>query len=243
MNRYILNTRSLFPLYLIVIAMLLLITPVDVFSQSKKDPKCRYRSLVSGKIVKYRCDRFQSKGDTDSVTPQIKIISPIDGDEIDYSTLTDSNDNGSVELPITVVVSPDSDYTVDFTAASSAATEYLFLPQIDGLGHVHAYIAPEIEVTQDEEGNVTGVNFVESDNRADQVGGFCVFREPVEQTDTYQVLTANCELFQSVLPIENNSTHRVIVDTTENSHGPRLKHHPRAVPPGDKVVITFVNVP
>ena len=92
-------------------------------------PLCTYRDLERGNIVKFRCDRFQSKGDLDSVTPQLKIVSPKHGQEIDYSDLTDLNGNGSVELPITIVVSPNSEYTVDFTAASSARTEYVMLPQ------------------------------------------------------------------------------------------------------------------
>jgi len=98
-------------------------------------------------------------------------------------------------------------------------------------------------VTQDGDGNVTAVDFVGSDNRSDFVGGFCVFQAPDVQTPDFQVISANCELFQSEQPIQNNSYHRVIVDTTENSHGPRLKHHPRDVPPGDMVVVKFVNVP
>lgn len=236
------NFNSVFLFQIILIAIFFLIAPMDAYSK-KKDPKCKYRDLETGKIVKYNCDRFQSKGDIDSVTPQIKIISPVHGEEVDYSDLEDTNDNGIVELPITIVISPDSDYTVDFTAASNAAMEYAFVPQIDGLGHAHAYIAPEIGVAYDEDGNVESVNFVGSENRSDLVGGFCVFQAPQVQTPEFQVITANCELFQGEQPIQNNGNYRVIVDTTENSHGPRLKHSPRDVPPGDIVVVKFVNVP
>lgn len=206
-------------------------------------PLCRYKDLDNGNIVVYRCDRFQSKGDLDSNTPQLKIVDPKPGDVIDYSNLPDGNNNGKPELPIRIVVSPEADYKVDFTAASNAGTQYAMLPQVDGLGHAHAYIAPEIEVTQDNGGNITGVTFVGSDNRSDKVGGFCVFQTPVLQTPTYQVLTVNCELQQTSEPISAGKKYRVIVDTTENSHGPRIKNHPRDVPPGDQVVIEFTNVP
>ncbi len=218
---------------------------MDAFAQpdKAKGPKCQYRDLDSNKIISYDCDRFQSKGDIDEVTPQLKIISPEPGDVIDYSTLTDSNGNGFVELPIRIVISPDSDYTVDFTAATSAATEYGFQPQIAGLGHAHAYIAPGIEVTKDVSGNVTDVDFVGSENRSDNVGGFCVFREPLVMDTKFQVLETNCDLFQFVEPIVSAKEYRVIVDTTQNSHDARIKHHPRDVPPGDQVIITFSNVP
>jgi len=229
----------------LIVALSVMFVTVSAFAApgNGKGPKCKYRDLDSNKIISYNCDRFQSKGDIDSVTPQIKIISPVQDEEVDYSALVDSNGNGSVELPITIVISPDSDYTVDFTAASNAGTEYAFVPQIDGLGHAHAYIAPEIGVAFDEEGNVESVNFVGSDNRSDLVGGFCVFQAPQVQTPEFQVITANCELFQGEQPIQNNGNYRVIVDTTENSHGPRLKHSPRDVPSGDIVVVKFVNVP
>ena len=38
-----------------------------------------------------------------------------------------------------------------------------------------------------------------------------------------------------------DGTYRVNVDFTENSHGPRMKNHPRDMPPGDQVVILFDN--
>ena len=240
MNKSILGGSSVL-LILILIGFVFVLAPSDSFAQ-KKDPKCRFRNPDTNMKVKYRCDRFQSKGDIDEVTPQLKIIAPAHGAVIDYSTLQDSNDNGSVELPITIVISPDSDYTVDFTAATNAATEYAFQPQVAGLGHAHAYIAPAIDVEQDELGNVTGVNFVGSDNRSDFVGGFCVFRQPEVMNDNYQVLKTNCELFQTMETIVEGAPYRVIVDTTENSHGPRLKKHPRDVPPGDQVNIQFTNV-
>lgn len=229
---------------LFAVAICFAFSPISALAApgNGKGPQCKYRDLNSNKIVSYDCDRFQSKGDIDSVTPQLKIISPEAGEVIDYSTLTDSNGNGTVELPITIVISPDSDYTVDFTAAANAGTQYAFLPQVDGLGHAHAYIAPEIQVTQDGLGNVTSVTFVGSDNRSDQVGGFCVFQAPLVQTPDYQVLAVNCELQQGSEAIVEGAPYRVIVDTTENSHGPRLKHSPRDVPPGDQVTIQFSNV-
>ena len=95
----------------------------------------------------------------------------------------------------------------------------------------------------EERGNITSVNFVGADNRSDNVGGFCVFREPELQTQTYQVLSVNCDLQQGVESISEDRNYRIIVDTTENSHGPRIKHHPRDVPSGDQVVIEFMNVP
>ena len=228
-------------LYFVLIFSLFFASPFLASAMNENPgPLCRYQDLDGGNIVVYRCDRFQSKGDIDSITPQLKIVSPKQGDDIDYSTLTDSNGNGSVELPITIVVSPE--YDVDFTAASNAGTEYAKLPQVDGLGHAHAYIAPEIVVEEDSNGEIDSVEFVGSDNRSDNVGGFCVFRTPTPKPG-YQVLTVNCELQQTVEPISEGKKYRVIVDTTENSHGPRIKHHPRGVPPGDQVVITFNNVP
>lgn len=239
-------TRSV--LFVPVVALLLLTVlgamSVDSYAKGSKakGPKCKYQELGGTKIIAYNCDRFQSKGDIDEVTPQLKIISPEPGDVIDYSTLTDSNGNGFVELPITVIMSPDSDYTIDFTAATSAATQYGFQPQVAGLGHAHAYVVPEIDVMSDGEGGYV-VDFVGSDNRSDFVGGFCVFRNPIAQTEDYQIVEANCELFQTVEPIVSGRNYRVIVDTTQNSHDSRIKHHPRDVPPGDQVIIQFTNAP
>jgi len=144
MNNIVLRSRSFVVIQLVVISLCVLFSAAGSFAEpgNGKGPKCKYRDLQSNKIISYDCYRFQSKGDIDSVTPQIKIISPVQGEEIDYSTLMDSNGNGTVELPIKIVISPDSDYTVDFTAASNAGTQYAFVPQIDGLGHAHAYIAP-----------------------------------------------------------------------------------------------------
>ena len=231
----------------VALATLMLLSTFTMVSIAQPGAKgkadCRYRDLETNKLIHYGCDRFQSKGDIDEVTPQLKIISPEPDDVIDYSTLTDSNGNGFVELPIRIVISPDSDYTVDFTAATSAATEYGFQPQIAGLGHAHAYIAPGIEVTKDVSGNVTDVDFVGSENRSDNVGGFCVFREPLVMDTKFQVLETNCDLFQFVEPIVSAKEYRVIVDTTQNSHDARIKQHPRDVPPGDQVIITFSNVP
>jgi hypothetical protein len=212
-------------------------------SDGPQGPKCVYRDLDSNKIIHYNCDRFQSKGDIDTVTPQIKIVEPEHEDVIDYSALPINPSNGNRRLPITIVVSPEDDYTVDFTAASNAGTQYAMLPQVDGLGHAHAYVAPEIEVTKNPDGSIASVTFVGAENRADFVGGFCVFQAPVTQTPDYQVLTVNCDLQQTQQPIVNGSNYRVIVDTTQNSHDSRTKHHPRANPPGDHVVIQFMNVP
>jgi len=244
MNKIVKFSRFLAVIPLFAVAICFAFSPIGSLAApgKGKGPKCKYRDLNSNKIVSYDCDRFQSKGDIDSITPQLKIISPEAEEVIDYSLLTDSNGNGTVELPITIVISPDSDYTVDFTAAANAGTQYAFLPQVDGLGHAHAYIAPEIEVTQDGLGNVTSVAFVGSDNRSDLVGGFCVFQQPQVQTPDFQVISVNCELQQGSQAIAEGVPYRVIVDTTENSHGPRLKHSPRDVPPGDQVTIRFSNV-
>lgn len=242
MNRRILDFKFLILLQFTVIAMLIVFTPADAFSQSKKDPKCRFRNLETGKIDKYRCDRFQSKGDRDSITPQVKIIKPADGASIAASDLVDILDDQDQvvgkALPIKIVVNPE--FVIDFTQASSAVTEYLFLPQEDGIGHLHSYVAPVIDVQTDESGNITGVNFLGNDNRSDMNGGFCVFRnaEP-ESTPDYQVLNVDCPLqaFDSM----GNGEYKVTVDFTENSHGPRMKNHPRDVPPGDQITIQFTN--
>lgn len=206
-------------------------------------PLCTYADLEIGNIIKYRCDRFQSKGDKDSVTPQVKIIEPENGQVIDYQNdLVDSNEDGVMELPIKIVVNPE--FTIDFSAASNAATEYAVLPQIDGLGHLHAYISPDIQVELDEEtGEVAGVNFTQFSNRSDFVGGFCVFRnaDPELSTEEFQVLTVNCPLQATELPI-SEGVYKVGVDFTENSHGPRIKNHPRDVPPDDLIGINIVNV-
>ena len=202
---------------------------------------CRYRDLDTDELVLYECDLYQSKGDQDTVTPQVKIISPEPGDTINYADLKDTNDNGVKELPITIVLSPQTDYVVDFTNVSNPGTQYGFLPQEDGLGHLHAYIAPEIAVSLNEDDEYV-VEFVGAENRADRVGGFCVFTNSIVKTDDYQVLQSNCDLFQSEEDIVFDSNYRIIVDATDNSHGPRLKSHPRAVPPGDQVIIQFTNI-
>jgi hypothetical protein len=243
MNRIIQCSRNIVAFQLLAVTMLLVFVSLSINSFAQPDPQCVYRDLSPPyDLIQYDCDRYQSKGDIDSVTPQIKIVKPEHGDKIDCSKLTDSNGNGIKELPITIVVSPDDVYTVDFSAASNAGTQYAMLPQEDGLGHAHAYIAPEITVAKDAGGNITSVTFVGQQNRSDLVGGFCVFQFPVLQTLTYQVLTVNCDLQQVGQPISFGSNYRVIVDTTENSHGPRIKHHPRAVPPGDQVIIQFKKV-
>ena len=187
------------------------------------------RDLVGGNIVKFHCDRFQSKGDFDSITPQVKIISPAPGDVINRNDLA-VNGNGQRLLPVKIVISPEFD--LDFTQASSAGSEYAFLPQVDGVGH--AYLAPEIAVTTNA-GDVTGVTFVGSDNRSDLVGGFCVFRAPELITADYQVVTVLCPI-QGEAAIANGN-YRVIVDFTDHSHGPRMKNHPRDVPPRDQVSV------
>ena len=129
---------------------------------------------------------------------------------------------------------------IDFPQAANAETEYLFLPQVDGLGYLHAYIAPSIDVQTDISGNITGVTFLGNNNRSDLNGGFCVFQNagPVSTPD-YQVLNVNCPLqaFESM----QDGDHRVIVDFTENSDGPRMKNSPRDMPPGDQITIEYMN--
>lgn len=239
-------TRSILFVPVIVLLMLTVLGAVSVDSYAKgakaKGPKCKYQDLNGTKIITFNCDLFQSKGNRDSITPQIKIIDPEPGDVIDYSSLTDSNANGVVELPITIIISPESDYVVDFTNVSNPGTQYGYLPQEDGLGHLHAYIAPDINVSMNDEGEYV-VEFVSAENRADRVGGFCVFTNSIVKTDDYQILQSNCELFQLEEDIVFDRDYRLIVDATESSHGPRLKSHPRAVPPGDQVIITFSNAP
>ena len=86
--------------FLILLSVILAIPSIAIAKNENAGPLCTYRDLDKGNIVKFRCDRFQSKGDIDSITPQIKIVSPNHGDVSDYSSLTDSNGNGAVELPI-----------------------------------------------------------------------------------------------------------------------------------------------
>jgi hypothetical protein len=220
---------------------LLAIGGVSQAVDPEPDPQCVQRDLVSGLLVYYECDRYQSKGDFDSITPQIKIVSPAPGDTINYKQLPDANNDGIKELAIKVVASPE--FTFDFTAASSAGTQYAFLGQVDGVGHAHAYIAPAIEVATQGQA-ITGVDFVGSGNRADLTGGFCVFQNAdpdLSIPGEYQVLTINCPLSAGTAALENGD-YRVIVDFTENSHGPRMKHSPRDVPPGDQITIKLRNV-
>ncbi len=70
-----------------------------------KGPKCQYRDIDSNKIITYDCDRFQSKGDKDSITPQVKIIAPVDGSTVLASALV-FLPYGSNALPIQLVVNP-----------------------------------------------------------------------------------------------------------------------------------------
>ncbi|MEM7009232.1 MAG: hypothetical protein AAF462_08885 [Thermodesulfobacteriota bacterium] len=254
MNSKFFGSKWLVMLQIVIAASIFMFMPADAFSQKKKDPRCRFRNPDTNRIFKYRCDRFQSKGDIDSITPQLKIISPLPGEEIDYSALaeadlTDLQGNPITVklLPITIVISPASEYTVDFTAATNAATEYAFEPQVDGVGHAHAYVGPDIDTVNlgDTDGDGVdeySVGFVGQNNRSDFAGGFCVFREPADQENGYQLLTTNCPLWQFGEDIVEGAPYRVIVDTTENSHGPRIKAHPRDMPSGDKQVITFINV-
>lgn len=229
----------------VVLLLLTVLGPVSIDSYAKgakaKGPKCKYIELGGTKIIAYNCDRFQSKGDKDSITPQVKIIEPAEGEEVAATDLipicNEDDEFVGRALPITIVVNPE--FTIDFTQASSARDEYLFLPQVDGVGHLHAYVAEEINVSPNPDGSLT-VDFLE-DERADANGGFCVFRnaDPVKSTDDYQYLEANCLL--QALPTMEDGTYRVNVDFTENSHGPRMKNHPRDMPPGDQVVILFDN--
>lgn len=243
MNKIIVNSKYvvLFLLFAVTVLFVSVSLSFSVLAAPDKaqGPKCQYRDLDSNKIITYDCDRFQSKGDIDSITPQMKIVSPQHGDVINYGALTVSGD--TKQLPITIVV--NSDYVVDFSLASDAGTEYAKLPQEDGVGHAHAYCAPEIEVTA-HGGVITDVDFVGEDNRSDFVCGFCVFRDCTTPLGKdFQVCSVDCNLQQSEQPITEGTNYRVIVDTTENSHGPRIKHHPRDVPPGDQVIISFDNVP
>ena len=86
---------------------------------------------------------------------------------------------------------------------------------------------------------ITGVNFVGSDNRADLEGAFCVFQNAEVITPEFQVVSVNCPL---IVDIQKNVDYVCKVDATENSHGGRFKHHPRDNPPGDQVTIKFINV-
>lgn len=235
--------KEFFNLFCVCFALFFVFSIGSFAKNQNAGPLCTYQDLERGNIVKFRCDRFQSKGDKDSITPQVKILEPFDGQVIDFeSDLEDLNEDGIKELPIKIVVNPE--FIVDFDAASNAATQYAVLPQIDGLGHLHAYISPEIEIEYDENtGELSGVNFIQFSNRADFVGGFCVFRNanPELSTDDYQVLTVNCPLQASMLPLDEGF-YKVVVDFTENSHGPRIKNHPRDNPPEDIVRINLVNV-
>lgn len=239
MNNSATSLRFLVALPFIVIALCFAFSPISTLAapDKAKGPKCKYRDLESNKIITYDCDRFQSKGDKDSITPQVKIIEPAQGAPVLASDLV-VLDNGLKALTIKIVVNPE--FVIDFTQASNAGTEYLFLPQIDGLGHLHSYIAPVIDVQTDESGDIQSVQFVGNMNRSDMNGGFCVFRnaEP-ESTDDYQVLNVDCPLqaFDGMA----DGQYKVTVDFTENSHGPRMKNHPRDVPPGDQVTIEFTN--
>ncbi|NIQ16919.1 MAG: hypothetical protein GTO02_21800, partial [Candidatus Dadabacteria bacterium] len=183
-------------------------------------------------LESFDCEKPVSKGDPDTVTPQIKIVEPEQGEVINYEKLPALED-GTKLLSFKVVVTPE--YTVDFSTASSARDEYLFFPQEADRGHLHAYCSPAITVEKSGD-EITGVNFVGNDNRADLVGAFCVFRDADVITPDYQVLNVDCPLTGE---IEKNIDYVCKVDTTEHSHGPRLKHHPRDVPPGDQVTVRF----
>lgn len=227
-------------LYLYVLLMLM---AGAAFTTEARAQDCqRYADINAEELVleNFECEKAVSKGDTDTVTPQIRIVSPRHGKRINYGRL-EENEDGVKLLPMTIVVNPE--YIVDFTAASNPVTQYLFVPQEADRGHVHAYCSPEIRVER-RRGEITDVEFVGSDNRADMVGAFCVFREPDPElsTDEYQVLTTDCPLFASEEEIERGINYVCKVDATEHSHGPRLKNHPRDVPPGDQVTIRFVNV-
>lgn len=239
MNNIVISLRLVVALPILVIALCFVFSPLSVLAApgKAKGPKCQYRDLDSNKIITYDCDRFQSKGDRDSITPQVKIIEPEEGAPVLASELV-LLPNGLKAVPIKIVVSPE--FVIDFTQASNAGTQYLLLPQVDGLGHLHSYIAPVIDVKTDVDGNILDVQFVGNDNRSDMNGGFCVFRNAgPESTPDYQVLNVDCPLqaFDSM----DDGEYKVSVDFTENSHGPRMKNHPRDVPPGDQVTIEFTN--
>lgn len=194
MNKVITKISSVLVFSLIAFTLTAAFLPNNAVSAPKKakGPKCQYRDLDSNKIITYNCDRFQSKGDKDSISPQVKIVELADGDTVSASDLV-VLPNGLKALPIKIVLSPE--FVIDFTQASNAVTEYLFLPQVDGLGHLHAYIANAIDVQVDGSGNITGVDFVENDNRSDMNGGFCVFRNAGPySTEDYQVLDVECPL-------------------------------------------------
>lgn len=197
----------------------------------------RYQLDIGGdfdvpNLENFDCEKPVSKGDPDTVTPQIKIVEPEQGEIINYEELP-TNGSGIKLLSFKVVVTPE--YTVDFNAASSAGTEYLFLPQEADRGHLHAYCSPAITVLKSGD-EITGVNFVGNDNRADFVGAFCVFQDADVITPDYQVLNVDCPLTGI---IQMDVDYVCKVDTTEHSHGPRAKHHPRDVPPGDQVTVKF----
>lgn len=226
-----------------LLSVLFVVSSFIAFPAPASSQDCiRYQDINADPLVleNFECEKAVSKGDTDTVTPQIKIVEPSHGERINYGRLA-SNDDGVKLLPITIVVSPE--YIVDFTAATNAVTQYLFVPQEADRGHLHAYCSPEIRV-ESRRGEITDVEFVGSDNRSDMVGGFCVFREPDPElsTDEYQVLTVDCPLFATEEAIQRGISYVCKVDATEHSHGPRLKSHPRDVPPGDQVTIRFVNV-
>lgn len=226
-----------------VFSLFLVLLALGLFSTSSMAQNCqRYEDINGDPLVleNYECENPVSKGDTDTVTPQIKIVYPRPGQIINYGKL-EENEDGIKLLPIKIVVNPE--YIVDFAAASNAATQYLFVPQEADRGHVHAYCTPSIKV-RSRRGHIRDVEFLGNENRADKTGAFCVFREPdpEESTDEYQVLTTDCPIFASERGIERFIQYTCKVDATEHSHGPRLKNHPRDVPPGDQVNIRFVNV-
>jgi hypothetical protein len=238
MNRIIQYSKNTVALQLLAVAFLFVFLATNSLaqpgnSQGPQGPKCVYRDLDSNKIIHYDCDRFQSKGDLDSITPQVAIYQPSDGDVIDLSELN-TNGIGQMLLPIKIFISPE--YVVDFGASSNAVTQYAVLPQEDLVGHAHAYVHPVITfVTDPATMAVTDVNFL-ADTRSDHVGGFCVFQSSVTIASGDQMLSVNCPLQGNPLPGE----YRVTVDLTANSHDPRTKEHPRDVIPGAEVQVTFV---
>lgn len=225
------------------LSVLFVVTSFIVFPAPASAQDCiRYQDIDADPLVleNFECEKAVSKGDPDTMTPQIKIVEPRQGQIINYGRLAE-NEDGVKLLPIKIVVNPE--FIVDFTDATNAATQYLFVPQEADRGHVHAYCTPSIRV-RSRRGEIRDVQFLGNENRADKTGAFCVFRDPdpEESTDEYQVLTTDCPIFATERDVQRFIQYTCKVDATEHSHGPRLKNHPRDVPPGDQVNIRFVNV-
>lgn len=72
-----------------------------------------------------------------------------------------------------------------------------FYLSVEGQGHLHVYISPQIQVEFDNEtGEVSGVSFTQFTNRSDFLWGFCVFSnvDPDLSTNEFQILNVNFSL-------------------------------------------------